>query len=72
MILTLSPGTAQDELVDYLRRLGCAVTRLDAERLEVFVEHPETVEDEDASLLDWCGSWTAARTGGVRLATAAA
>jgi hypothetical protein len=72
VILTLTPGAAQDEFVDYLRRLGCAVSRIDADRLEVFVEYADTVEDEDASILDWCGSWAAARTGGVRPAAAAA
>jgi hypothetical protein len=71
MILTLNPDTSDRELVDYLRRLGCTVTRLDDERIEVCVEYPDTVEDEDASLADWCGSWTSARTGGVRLVTAA-
>jgi hypothetical protein len=72
MILTLNDETPQTEFVDYLSKLGCTVNRLDERRLEVSVEYPDTVEDEQVSLVEWCGSWAAARTGGVHLATAAA
>jgi hypothetical protein len=61
MILTLNPGTPHGELIDYLRRLGCTVTQLDDERLEASVTYPDTVEDEDASLAEWCRTWTARR-----------
>jgi hypothetical protein len=71
MILMLNPNTPQTELVDYLQRLGCTVSRVDDRRLDVSVEYPETVEDEHLSLVEWCGSWAAARTGGIRLVTAA-
>ena len=70
MIVTLNPGAPQGELVDYLRRLGCTVTRVDDRSLDVAVEYPDTVEDEGSSLADWCGSWAAARTGGIGLVAA--
>ena len=72
MILTLNTGTEQGEFIDYLLRLGCTVTRLDAERFEVCVTYPDTVNDEEASLIEWCGSWTARRSAPVRLVPATA
>jgi hypothetical protein len=72
MILTLNDDTPQTEFVDYLNKLGCTVNRLDESTLEVSVEYPDTVEDEHVSLVEWCGSWAAARTGGIQLVSAAA
>jgi hypothetical protein len=71
MILTLNPGTAQRELIDYFLRLGCTVTKLDDGRLDVSVAYPETVDDEETALAEWCESWTAANEPRIRLVTAA-
>jgi hypothetical protein len=72
MILTLNPGTPQGGLIDYLLRLGCTVTPRDDGRLDVSVTYLDTVDDEEAALAEWCGSWAAAHVPRIRLATAAA
>jgi hypothetical protein len=51
---------AQHGVVDYLHRLGCSVDDRGGGILEVRVSYPETVEDEEAAIAEWCASWSAA------------
>jgi hypothetical protein len=57
MLIRIAPRSAQGDFDDYLRRLGCTVTRLDETTLEACVTHPETVEDEWSALSEWCRTW---------------
>lgn len=72
MIVKIGFPQTQREFVDYLLRLGCTVTRLDEETLEVSVTYPETVADEEAELAEWCRIWASARGTRLELAPAAA
>lgn len=60
MLIEVRPVEAVDHLVDYLSRLGCRVERR-APRLAVTVTFPDTVEDEAASMREWCDSWSSDR-----------
>ena len=57
MLIQIPSLSTRDEFVHYLLRLGCTVTWLDDETLEVRVTHPETVEDELSALEEWCRAW---------------
>jgi hypothetical protein len=65
--IDVHPAESIGQLVDYLHRLGCRVERRSPNRLFVSVAFPETVEDERASLREWCESWS----GGSRTAALA-
>jgi hypothetical protein len=67
MSIDVHPAESIGHLVDYLHRLGCCVERSSPSRLSVSVAFPETVEDERASLREWCESWS----GGSRTAALA-
>ena len=57
VIAKIEKPQAVDNLVDYLSRLGCRVERR-VSGLSVCVAFPETVEDEAASVREWCESWS--------------
>jgi hypothetical protein len=57
MRIQIAPGSSPGDFVDYVLRLGCTVKWLDDKTVEVRVTHPETVEDEPGSLMEWCRAW---------------
>jgi len=57
MLIRVAPLSSRDDLTDYLLRLGCTVTWLDGQMLEVCITHPDTVEDEPSALEEWCRAW---------------
>lgn len=67
MLIRIAPPSSQGDFGDYLRRLGCTVTRLDETTLEVCVTVPETVEDEQSALNEWCRSWVESPRGRGRM-----
>jgi hypothetical protein len=60
MLVEIGPEERLDGFVDYLRRLGCTVTDRGGGALGVRLRFPETVDDEAASLAQWCASWSRA------------
>ena len=60
MPVDVHPVEAISNLVDYFHRLGCRVEER-AGHLSVCVAFPETVEDEVASMREWCNSWSSDR-----------
>lgn len=67
MSIDVRPAESIGHLTDYLHKLGCRVERHSPNRLSVSVAFPETVNDERASLREWCESWS----GGSRTAALA-
>ena len=57
MLIRVAPLSSRGDFTHYLLRLGCTVTWLDEQMLEVCVTHPDTVEDEPSALEEWCRAW---------------